>query len=121
MKLKNLSLAILALGFFLVISCKNEAETEATPAETEVNTNAASTTEGTTAALNPEHGQPGHRCDIPVGTPLDQARATNTQQSQTVSPNVSPVWTKDAAPAKNPAHGQPGHRCDIPVGADLNS
>lgn len=119
MKLKNYNLAILALGFFLVISCKDEANTEVTPVETEVNP--TSTTEGTTAALNPEHGQPGHRCDIPVGTPLDQAKATNTQQTQTVSPNVSPVWTKDAAPAKNPAHGQPGHRCDIPVGADLDS
>ena len=24
----------------------------------------------TTAALNPAHGQPGHRCDILVGAPL---------------------------------------------------
>lgn len=120
MKFKNFNLLILAFGFLLMISCKDEAKTEATPVESEAN--ATSTTEGTTAALNPEHGQPGHRCDIPVGTPLDQAKATNTQQqTQTVSPTVSPVWTKDAAPAKNPAHGQPGHRCDIPVGADLNS
>lgn len=120
MKLKKFSLPILALGFILVmISCKDEEKTEAVPAETEMN--ATSTTEGTTATLNPEHGQQGHRCDIPVGTPLDQPKKTNTQQTQTISPNVSPVWTKDAAPAKNPAHGQRGHRCDIPVGADLSS
>lgn len=119
MKLKNLNLAILALGFFFVISCKDEDKTEASPAGTEMNT--TSTTEGTTATLNPEHGQPGHRCDIPVGTPLDQAKKTDAQQTQTIAPTVSPVWTKDAAPAKNPAHGEPGHRCDIPVGEDLNS
>lgn len=126
MKLKNLSIAILALGFFLVISCKDEGKTEATPAGTEMNTNTTegateSTTEGATAALNPKHGQTGHRCDIPVGTLLDQPKKTNTQQTQSVSPPISPVWAKETTPAKNPTHGQPGHRCDIPVGADLNS
>lgn len=51
--------------------------------------------------INPPHGQPGHRCDIPVGSPLPVAQA--------------------AAPAQrlNPPHGQPGHRCDIPVGSPL--
>lgn len=26
--------------------------------------------DGQTATLNPPHGQPGHRCDVPVGSPL---------------------------------------------------
>ena len=64
-------------------------------------------TGNTTAAqgLNPEHGLPGHRCDLPVGAPL------------TVS-----AEQKSAAPAKpktNPQHGMPGHRCDLAVGAPL--
>lgn len=60
-------------------------------------------------ALNPAHGQPGHRCDIAVGDPLNSAPATTSVNT--------------AAPAKklNPAHGEPGHRCDIAVGAPLNS
>lgn len=56
-------------------------------------------------SLNPEHGLPGHRCDLPVGAPL------------TVS-----AEQKLAAPAKpktNPQHGMPGHRCDLAVGAPL--
>ena len=80
------------------------------------------------AAVNPAHGQPGHRCDIPVGTPLNS-------KPTAVSPNQNPVVTVNPANgaqqqtnkekttssvALNPAHGQPGHRCDIAVGAPLN-
>jgi hypothetical protein len=71
-------------------------------------------------ALNPEHGKPGHRCEIPVGAPLSSAPANTTAtQPQVTLP-------QPAAPAKtpagiNPPHGQPGHRCDIAVGAPLNS
>lgn len=86
-----------------------------------------------TKGLNPAHGQPGHRCDIAVGAPLNspvaqqgQATAQPTQTVQ-VNPNQQNVVTTTvAAPVKvgkgmNPSHGQPGHRCDIPVGAPLNS
>jgi hypothetical protein len=81
--------------------------------------------------LNPAHGQPGHRCDIYVGQPLDSkpvealkpqtttasaTPATATPQTVTVAPQ--PVKTE---PGMNPPHGQPGHRCDIAVGAPLNS
>lgn len=122
MKLNKFTLTLLAAALFLGISCKDEEKQEATPAEVE--TSEAETTEGstTTASLNPEHGAPGHRCDIPVGAPLSSAGNSNTSQSTTpASTTVSPVWTEQAAPNKNPPHGQPGHRCDIPVGADLNS
>ena len=86
----------------------------------------------TAAGLNPAHGQPGHRCDIAVGAPLNSAPATTTNNAATnLKPsitNTTPVITKTApataaavAPGMNPAHGQPGHRCDIAVGAPLNS
>jgi len=80
-----------------------------------------------TAGLNPAHGQPGHRCDIAVGAPLNSApaqAATKTTPTVTQQPvvmnttNTTPVKT---APGMNPPHGQPGHRCDIAVGAPLNS
>lgn len=76
---------------------------------------------GDMAALNPEHGQPGHRCDIPVGAPLNGgAKKTNTSPAQGLQ--VSPV-SGDKAPTTgkglNPPHGEPGHRCDIKVGDPL--
>jgi hypothetical protein len=79
-----------------------------------------------TVALNPPHGQPGHRCDIKVGEPLTgTAPATNTQPQMIQQPPaatvVTPPATGTTAAGKNPPHGQPGHRCDIAVGAPLNS
>lgn len=93
---------------------------------------------GNTGALNPEHGKPGHRCDIAVGAPLNSqptattTPAATTQPAATVANNtvsfpsspgtntIAPVTTS-TAPGMNPAHGQPGHRCDIAVGAPLDS
>lgn len=81
--------------------------------------------------LNPQHGEPGHRCDIAVGAPLNTPSTTST-----IQPNVSPgvttpavnTDTKKVPPnptpataALNPKHGEPGHRCDIAVGAPLSS
>lgn len=85
---------------------------------------------GTAIALNPEHGKPGHRCDIAVGAPLDgkpaaaPAATTAPATPQNVVLNNPAPATTAAAPVAagmNPAHGQPGHRCDIAVGAPLNS
>ncbi|QLE00261.1 hypothetical protein HX109_01275 [Galbibacter sp. BG1] len=56
------------------------------------------------SGVNPAHGQPGHRCDIAVGAPLN-APTNNTMFNDQVM--------------LNPAHGQPGHRCDIKVGDPL--
>ncbi len=78
-----------------------------------------------TAGLNPAHGQPGHRCDISVGAPLDSKPAQAAIQPQATT--TTPVTTQPlsvpqtTATGLNPAHGQPGHRCDIAVGAPLNS
>jgi hypothetical protein len=79
--------------------------------------------------MNPSHGQPGHRCDIPVGAPLNTAVATNkssanqviNQSNMTVTPSSTAVTTAPTPKGMNPPHGQPGHRCDIPVGSPLNS
>ncbi|MBQ0151757.1 MAG: hypothetical protein KBS61_02540 [Chryseobacterium sp.] len=96
----------------------------------------------TPAGMNPPHGEPGHRCDIPVGQPLNSTATAPTtannntitvpNQAQTIQidPNAlspgkvvmdsqgKPVKT---APGMNPPHGEPGHRCDIQVGQPLNS
>lgn len=77
-----------------------------------------------TGSLNPAHGQPGHRCDINVGAPLNS--------KPPALPNANPATTISTAPpanaavqktlpGMNPPHGEPGHRCDIGVGAPLNS
>ena len=76
--------------------------------------------------INPPHGQPGHRCEIPVGAPLNSAprQNTTTQNVQTqpkVVTSTVPSQKTATAPGMNPPHGEPGHRCDIAVGAPLNS
>lgn len=119
MTFKRFSLAIMLVSMLAFTSCRDEEAIDATPTESEVETNE---NPKTTASVNPPHGQPGHRCDIPVGANLDQASTTTMQQTNnnTVSPNVSPVRVNNnATPTKNPPHGQPGHDCTKPVGADL--
>lgn len=91
----------------------------------------------TPKGMNPPHGQPNHRCDIPVGSPLNSkpantntAAASPTPASGEVSKNItvqppvpallSPSSANTETPeGMNPPHGQAGHRCDITVGAPL--
>ena len=81
-------------------------------------------------AINPAHGLPGHRCDLPVGAPINASSGTaapvqnppvikmNPAPIQPAQPSTTPA--PSAAGLKiNPAHGMPGHRCDIQVGAPL--
>lgn len=79
----------------------------------------------TAAGMNPAHGQPGHRCDIPVGSPLNSkpaAQPTNPTGTMSTITTPAPATAQaTTAPGMNPPHGQPGHRCDIPVGSPLNS
>lgn len=107
-------------------------------------TSGSGTATVTAPGMNPPHGQPGHRCDIPVGQPLSSAPAqpqqgtqnvtVNAQQGQTIQidPNAlqpgkfqvdnnGKAKTVKTAKGMNPPHGEPGHRCDIPVGQPLNS
>lgn len=80
------------------------------------------------SATNPAHGQPNHRCDIPVGAPLNSAVNNTTKVAPQTNVQPTPTITKVVAPVKtvtpkgmNPPHGEPGHRCDIAVGQPLNS
>ncbi|MFZ1369798.1 MAG: hypothetical protein WAR78_05425 [Ferruginibacter sp.] len=99
---------------------------QVTQPTTITNTAATSTT---APGMNPPHGQPGHRCDINVGAPLDSKPAPVNVQQQPAAVNAQPnpvsisqvPNTQKTAPGMNPPHGEPGHRCDIAVGAPLNS
>ncbi|MBI2966997.1 MAG: hypothetical protein HYY40_04190 [Bacteroidetes bacterium] len=81
------------------------------------NSNVPLTTENASSSdkPNPAHGQPGHRCDIPVGSPLNSPPGNTSAAAPPVS--STPIKT---APGMNPPHGQPGHDCKIAVGAPLN-
>ena len=93
----------------------------------------ANNTNASSGKLNPAHGQPGHRCDIAVGQPLNSPAKTNTTVPTSNATPVNnplpaqPAVTQPASPfpgtgttAKlNPAHGQPGHDCSIAVGQPL--
>ena len=122
----------LCAGMMLVfISCKED-KSEKNAEQTTENETVKSETQNSSSnnnndiAVNPAHGQPGHRCDIPVGAPLD-----GSSKQQTIKKTQSPVIKNSgsvpvnsnntsASGNVNPAHGQPGHRCDIPVGAPLD-
>jgi hypothetical protein len=91
----------------------------------------------TPKGMNPPHGEKNHRCDIPVGAPLNSkptTAATTTakpvpasgeiSQNITVQPPVPALLSTSSAntvtpEGMNPPHGQAGHRCDVAVGAPL--
>jgi hypothetical protein len=98
------------------------------------NPNATTTTTVTPAGMNPPHGQPKHRCDIPFGAPLNSPKPKNvTTPNTTVVSTPTSTNTTNAVPSllaaptegtptpegMNPPHGQAKHRCDIAVGAPL--
>lgn len=152
--MKN-SLTPILLIAVVLISCKNEAENQTpkavvpfyqmnTQQQTAVAPPASQSLYQPTAAqntttqvqtnapvkvgkgMNPAHGQPGHRCDIPVGAPLNTPVTATPTTSKVVSSNnitvtPNPTTTVQTPKGMNPPHGQPGHRCDIAVGAPLNS
>ena len=98
------------------------------PVAPQSNTVSVNQTQPTAPGMNPPHGQPNHRCDIPVGAPLNskKAEATTVKTTDNQTTNATPIaapqnnaGSTNVAAGMNPAHGQPGHRCDIPVGAPL--
>jgi hypothetical protein len=147
----KLYVTALCAGSLLFFSCANEKES-ATDNTESTTQGAAQTTSPTTmpptaspsfnpgqqtatpqpatpaaAGMNPEHGQPGHRCDIAVGAPLNSAPAAASAVSTTPTfttppPTQTPAGAPPAAtaPGMNPPHGQPGHDCAVAVGAPLN-
>jgi hypothetical protein len=144
---------LLALGIILISSCNNSNKPDPefdpgkikySPDNTQsftntvqpgnkntpviINNTTRSSQNTTAAGLNPEHGKPGHRCDIAVGAPLNSAPNNSTiqqnnivQQNNSVQLNNPVAATQTNATGLNPEHGKPGHRCDIAVGAPLNS
>ncbi|MDR5591217.1 hypothetical protein [Christiangramia sp. SM2212] len=118
-RLNKISLILVFFVALLTYSCKNEektAEKEEAVAEKasseEIKSNMAKSSD---TKYNPAHGEEGHRCDLPVGAPLDKASTSTTTQDMT----TSPVRLKSATPKINPPHGEPGHDCSVPVGSEL--
>ncbi|WP_300433836.1 hypothetical protein [Christiangramia sp.] len=119
--MKRLPIKILILAVLIsaiTFSCKNEEKagdkievTSEKPSSEEMKN---SMSENADIQYNPAHGEEGHRCELPVGAPLQQANASATPEMTT-----SPVRMKSAAPKINPPHGEPGHDCSIAVGAEL--
>jgi hypothetical protein len=155
-------LSLLFVSSILLISCKKETEPQnnnatsnvvpftevgkqmrnetATATQIGENSNIVNQNQAVSApvpvakGMNPAHGQPLHRCDIPVGAPLNSPVAKSkttavtpqitSQQSQTVTTNpantaTTPVVATPTPEGMNPPHGQTNHRCDIAVGAPL--
>ena len=98
-----------------LVACKDK---EPEPAKEAVNTVQQTKTSEDSIKVNPAHGMPGHRCDLPVGAPLNSATASETPISKLPSTSVSPIRV-DKTPDVNPPHGEPYHDCSIPVGAKL--
>lgn len=123
---KYLSLVLFSVITLLVCSCReNPKTTEATTTTqtetaTPIKKTATPVTSGDGVAMNPAHGQPGHRCDISVGAPLNSKPApvrTNAQKSDVMLDNTSGTTLPKGT--LNPAHGQPGHSCAVKVGEPL--
>lgn len=125
MKNFKLNYIIIVLGLILMVSCKDEEktpETETTATTQQTSETGAQATGTEEVKVNPAHGLPGHRCDLPVGAPLTASAGSTpnaTQTSQQPSTSVSPIRV-DQTPRVNPAHGEPGHDCAVPVGAPLD-
>lgn len=76
---------------------------------------------GMRPAVNPEHGQPFHDCNVAVGAPLPGAVQPASATPVQGLPATAPALPNNTPGVKlNPAHGQPGHRCELPVGAPLS-
>lgn len=151
-------LSLLFVSSLLFISCKKELEpqdstipskivpfteaantqqnqtimpTQTPQTQNTVNQNTAvSTPVAVAKGMNPAHGQPNHRCDIPVGAPLNSPVATPkstptavvSQQNNSIPTSIAaptPAVTTPTPEGMNPPHGQEKHRCDIAVGAPL--
>jgi len=87
--------------------------------------------------LNPAHGEPGHKCEIAVGAPLNSAPSAGAIPQMQITPQPAAAGKAAPAPAAevksaptespaamlakglNPPHGSPGHDCALAVGAPL--
>lgn len=136
--MKNIPYLFLATSLLFFAGCRPEKKTPVVNAPSSgVVTNQAPVNDGSQVqlaspqsqagtpvnpvGLNPAHGLPGHRCDIPVGASLNSP----PQSNPTMAPRLpAPTLPLPSAPGlvaggTNPPHGQPGHDCSKPVGAPL--
>lgn len=130
--MKITSQIILAASLLCLASCTDTKKTESattgigtTPLNLPAQSSQAQPAANATAGVNPEHGQPGHRCDIPVGASLSTpVQANPTLPTSSTTPAPFPTTTTSSntkvAPGMNPPHGEPGHDCAVEVGAPLN-
>ena len=119
--LRKIPVVLILLSLGIIVSCKEEPKknTKVLNPEASTSTKTVPVEDNATeakgnVALNPPHGQPGHRCDIAVGAPLNSAPVNNGTNAQSGVPAKNSEGV-----ALNPPHGQPGHRCDIKVGEPL--
>ncbi|MFD2513016.1 hypothetical protein ACFSRY_04005 [Pontibacter locisalis] len=119
MKTSRFLLAAAILGF-VACSEKEPGATTTAPLNLPAAQPAGNTAQAAAGALNPEHGQPNHRCDIPVGAPLSTPAQPNLNVPQSFTPPPMQSSQAVAASGINPPHGQPGHDCSVAVGAPLN-
>ncbi len=117
------------------------------PVEAETTAQTSPEQNNTEVMLNPPHGEPFHRCEIPVGAPLNSAPAStepvqatapqtsgsaqsvannpfaptveNARRMNSSQPRRTTAPASGTKPRLNPPHGQPWHRCDIAVGSPL--
>lgn len=128
--MKTIAKLVLSASALFLTSCSGGEKTERGEAVNTSNAPAASTAPAqqlnaqnrpaetaTAVAANPPHGEPNHRCDIPVGAPLNAAAQPSLKP---VTPRFNPQVQGAVAAGTNPPHGQPGHDCAVPVGAPLN-
>ena len=127
--MKSTLVMITVFTLFTLISCspakKDSGQTQQVPAvpqnqvqPTSVNTEPAQPLEAEAAKqpsagqnnaevmLNPPHGQPNHRCDIPVGAPLNSPSANTTRQ--TTDDQVQTTSSQNSNTAPNIATNQIG-------------
>ncbi len=129
-----------------IVLPNTSAKITSAPATAAANEPAVENAAATPPKLNPAHGQPFHRCDIAVGSPLDAApskpaatairtgasptlenaarlnnpQANSPQVNNPTAPTVANANANGTPPKLNPPHGQPFHKCEIPVGSPLN-
>ncbi len=120
MTLKNTKLfsfvILIALGT-LTLSCKDD-KSNPEEVQKEETTPQKENTTPENDAPNPPHGEAGHRCDIPVGAPLNSKPAAQVQRETPQNGNPIQQQARNTENT-NPPHGEPGHDCGIPVGAPL--
>jgi len=132
------TLHLLGLSLLVALTACNDQQEDAadtTPAAPTTAVNSApveaqapTANTGTVTDPNPAHGEPGHRCEIPVGASLSATPPSSgpvdpmptTQQITMPQMGTLPApGASGTPPGMNPPHGEPGHDCAVPVGSPL--